>query len=513
MSTVISSLESIPLPATAPQIRRPARNPVGAKSSQALVSSASESRSIVPVNSVDGEYVETTQSVERKVEPISRTVLSSPGTTMEQLHEMATHELDVLDALSNEGRQIIKTRLMAIWEEMSVRFDRGESINGISGTGGKGMGKYLRSLGIDPAKRRYWKLEIRQKEALRLAQENPPPPKRGKKREILINSETEADLIAKAGIRMAQLLACDNMTSPQERVNKAGAMAKNILEAIADGQYAQLEPLPPPAETPVPETATFEDWQRHQLPAPDYKLKYFADASENFSRNYMCSFEKSGFKKIVQTLRDKPDQVRSNAQDFAQLATMLRAMAENANLLAAAIFKAVTPSPASEYASIPEAQQNEKHVDPADSELTVLANEETGPQESEPESLTPDAPASVPPSIPMEKSKGKLTPRKVVGASSTFAANLRRERDRLGITVKVGPPAGRIDLNSGTFVLAPPTETKPVEPVAKQPTGHPGCKHVNRTDLKPRPGCIGGYHCDDCGQIVRAYAAASSSEP
>jgi hypothetical protein len=412
---------------------------------------------------------------------------------MEQLHEMATHELDVLDALNNEGRQIIKTRLMAIWEEMSVRFERGESINRISGTGGKGMGKYLRSIGIDPAKRRYWKFDIRQKEALRLAQENPPPPKRGKKREIVINSETEADLIAKAGIRMAQLLACDNMTSPQERVNKAGAMAKDILDAVEDGQYAQLEPLPPPAETPVPETSTFEDWQRHQRPAPDYKLKYFADATENFSRNYMSSFEKSGFKKIVQTLRDKPDQVRSNAQDFAQLATMLRAMAENANLLAAAISTALTPSPESESTLIPEAEQNEKHADPTDSDLTVLANEETGPRKSEPESLlTPDAPASVPRSIPTE--------------------NPRRERDRLGIKVKKGPIAGHVDLDTGTLVLAPPTETKSAEPVAKQPTGDPGCEHVNRTDLKPQPGCIGGYHCDDCGQIVKVYAAADSKE-
>ena len=278
-STVISSAEFIPLPATVPQIRRPARNPVAAKLPQALESNASEKQSLVPDNSVVGEYVEAAASLERNVEPISRAVLSNPDTTMQQLHEMAKHELNVLDALHNEGRQVIKKRLMAIWEEMSVRFERGESIDGISGTGGKGMGKYLRSIGVDPAQRRSWKFEIRQQDALRLAQEHPQiRTKRNAKKDIIINSETEADLLAKAGIKMAQLLAGDSVTPPQERVNKAGAMAEEILEAIADGRYTRLEPLTLPTENLVPETATFEDWQKHQLPAPEYKLKYFADA-------------------------------------------------------------------------------------------------------------------------------------------------------------------------------------------------------------------------------------------
>jgi hypothetical protein len=395
-STVVSSLESIPLPPEAPQIRRRVKE---SKADQALDSNASvlnkESQALESnASALTGEYVGTTQSgttqsLERKVEPISRAVLL--GTTMEQLHEMATHELNVLDALNNEGRQIIKTRLMAIWEEMSVRFERGESINGISGTGGKGMGQYLRSIGVDPAKRRYWKFEIRQQKALRLAQENPPiKTKRTDKKEIIINSDTEADLLAKAGVRLSQKLVGDGMTTPQERVNKAGAMAKDILEAVEDGQYARLEPLPLPTETPVPETATFADWLKHQLPMPEYNLKYFAEASENFSRTYMYSFQKGGFKKIIEVLRDKPDQVRSNAQDFAQLATMLRSVAENANLLAAAISTALIPSPASKTPE-PEEQVNEEHADQSDSYPDSLSNEEDEPQESEFESPTPAA--------------------------------------------------------------------------------------------------------------------------
>lgn len=46
-------------------------------------------------------------------------------------------------------------------------------------------------------------------------------------------------------------------------------------------------------------------------------------------------------------------------------------------------------------------------------------DEEIEPQKSEPEPLTPDTPASVPPSLPEEKS-GKLTPREVNGAFSIF---------------------------------------------------------------------------------------------
>ena len=124
---------------------------------------------------------------------------------------------------------------------------------------------------------------------------------------------------------------------------------------------------------------------------PEYKLTYFSDASENFSRSYVCSFQKSGFKKIIEVLRDKPDQVLSNAQDFAQLATMLRAVADNANLLAAAISTTLTPSPASESTSAREEQQSEKRADQTDSYPNSLSNEEDEPQESEFESPMPTA--------------------------------------------------------------------------------------------------------------------------
>src|SRR5271166_4315925 len=221
-----------PMPATP--------EPGATKESQALDSNASASQALAHDSAVSGEYVdsgEPAKSEERKVEPLSRGELSDPRTTMARLHEMSAHDLSVLDALNNEGRQIIRTRLMAIWDEMSVRFERGESINGISGTGGKGMGKYLRSLGIDPAKRRSWKFEIGKQDILRLTQESPLRKRGTKKKEIVIHSETEADLIAQAGVRMAQQLVGDSAMPPQERINKAEASAKEILNAIEDGQY------------------------------------------------------------------------------------------------------------------------------------------------------------------------------------------------------------------------------------------------------------------------------------
>jgi hypothetical protein len=326
-----------------------------AKQSEALDSNASGSQSLVPATLVSGEYtdpIEPGKPIEREVKPISRAALSKPGTTMEHLHKMSEHELDVLDALNNEGRQIIKTRLIAIWDEMYVRFERGESVNGISGTGGKGMGKYLRSIGVDPAKRRSWKFEIRQEEALRLAQENPPPKRTTKKKEIVINSETEADLIAKAGVKMAQKLIGDGMTPERERLTIATEAAKEILDAISDGRYQRLEPLPLSGNAPVPQSATYGDWENHHTPAPDFKLKYFAEASGNFTDRFRHSVRGSAFTKVLTMLTDDHQQVLAHAHDFAQLVVVLRGAADNLNLLGAAITSALThplkPEPASQ---------------------------------------------------------------------------------------------------------------------------------------------------------------------
>jgi hypothetical protein len=324
------------------------------KESHALDSNASsESQSLVPDAPVLADHVdqlEPTKSIERKVEvePLTGAALGTPSVTMDDLHQMSEAELDILETLSNEGKQRVKLRLMRVWDEMSIRFERGESVTidgtTISGTGGKGMGKYLRSIGVDPAKRRSWKFEIRQAEALRLAQENPPIRPRDTRKEIIIKSETEADLIATAGVQMAKLLVGEGMTPPQERVNSAEVMAKDILESIADGRYERIEPPPPlPISAPPPETVTYADWKNHHLPSPAHKVKYFEEASANFKDRYLYAFQGSAFKKILDTLKDNPEKVLSNAHDFAQLTLVLRSAAENLKLLAAAITTGLTP--------------------------------------------------------------------------------------------------------------------------------------------------------------------------
>jgi hypothetical protein len=335
------------------------------KQLQALESNASsELQSLAADTMVSGEYVDSTESSKpkvRNVAPISRALLSHPNTTMERLHKASLGELKVLDTLSNEGRQVIRTRLMVIWEEMSVRFERGESINGIAGTGGKGMGKYLRSIGFDPAKRRSWKFEIRQEEGLRLARENPPPKRTLKKKEIVISTETEANLIAKAGVRMAQLLA-DNGVMPQERINKAEAVAKEVLNAIEGGRYERLEPPPSCEIAPMPLAATYKDWENHHIPAPEFKVKYFAQALESFTERYAYAFRGSAFKKILAVLKDNPEQVSSNAHDFAQLAVALRGAADNLNLLSDVITIGLTANTAPEAGLESVGPQNDSNL-------------------------------------------------------------------------------------------------------------------------------------------------------
>ncbi len=201
-------------------------------------------------------------------------------------------------------------------------------------------------------------------------------------------------------------------------VNPTHANPDGHVKAQADNskrQQGTKEPIEPPltlpASAPVPQTATYGDWENHRIPAPDFKLKYFKAASGNFTDHCHYAFHGSAFKKILAMLKDKPDQVLSNAQDFAQLATVLRSVAENANLLANVITTALTPSPEPESQPMPEPEEprEEQNTGQHDPDLTVLANEETEPETSELKSLTPDAPASTPQAAQKEKSTNEYT--------------------------------------------------------------------------------------------------------
>jgi hypothetical protein len=104
-------------------------------------------------------------------------------------------------------------------------------------------------------------------------------------------------------------------------------------------------------ETPVTQPSgavTYEDWETfrktHPLPpASAYRRKYLAKAVANFVDRYFSSFCGSAFEKTLAMLKDKPDLVRANADDFARIATVLRSAAEHANLLAAVISSVVNP--------------------------------------------------------------------------------------------------------------------------------------------------------------------------
>jgi hypothetical protein len=112
------------------------------------------------------------------------------------------------------------------------------------------------------------------------------------------------------------------------------------------GDTEPIEPSPASTGVGMPQSPTYRDWENHHLPALDFKLKYFADASSSFIDRYNCAFQGSAFKKLL-ALLNKPDQVHSNAQDFAQIASVLQGASENLNLLAAVITTALTSIPAS----------------------------------------------------------------------------------------------------------------------------------------------------------------------
>lgn len=190
-------------------------------------------------------------------------------------------------------------------------------------------------------------------------------------------------------------------------VNPALANPDGHAKAQADSseqQQGSEEPIEPsltlPASAPVPQTATYEEWKNHQLPAPDYKRKYFREASQNFTVRYRHALQSSTFEKILDMLKDKPQQVLANAHDFAQLAVVLRGAAENLNLLAATITTALTypteAEPGTEPAPEPEEQQEEQNTEQHESDPTVFSNEEaesqesgSEPQESEPVTVAP----------------------------------------------------------------------------------------------------------------------------
>jgi len=97
-----------------------------------------------------------------------------------------------------------------------------------------------------------------------------------------------------------------------------------------------------PGVGPTPAAVTYVDWESYRLPTPDFKLKYFKEATGNFTDRFRHAVQGSAFKKILTMLKDKPQQVLANAHDFGNLAAVVQGAGDNLNLLAAAITTALT---------------------------------------------------------------------------------------------------------------------------------------------------------------------------
>ena len=219
---------------------------------QALNVNASQSTALAKDTTTPGEYVDHTTPARTKkdIEPFHLDL----SDTLESLAKASDAEMESLDKLEREtellsrrGSAIAKKRLLRIWEAMNVRFEAGETLkieNQIfSGTGGKGLGSYLRWIGIDPQQKRNWNHYLKRKDVARLTgtviPDPPPPPKKG----ITIEGATPIAEIAKYGVRMAQTLSDPNfqpMLAPQDRINKAGAMGIEMLAAIRENNLDQL---------------------------------------------------------------------------------------------------------------------------------------------------------------------------------------------------------------------------------------------------------------------------------
>ncbi len=80
-----------------------------------------------------------TPESERTVEPLSREDLA--GKSLSNMHGIVMSDLGVLDAISREGQEVVRKRLMVVFDEMARRFEAGEKLDGIRGKGGKGRNR------------------------------------------------------------------------------------------------------------------------------------------------------------------------------------------------------------------------------------------------------------------------------------------------------------------------------------------------------------------------------------
>jgi hypothetical protein len=311
-----------------------------AASHEALEINASvPERSVTTASALDAEYIEDAapEAWPVQVEPLSVEALVA-NNSLHDLDLMSRAEMSVLETLSNEGKERIKLRLMRVWDAIALRFESGETMTlegkTIAGTGGKGMGAYLRHIGINPAKRRSWTFELKQKRMLMLAQETYTPAKKRKDQEtpeVGLESQTEAMQLAKAGIRLARTITGDTMMSSAERSERAAKLSVELLEAAHSGNSGNLEESDDIST--APNVTRYEDWQNHRVDVPTFKLKYFQAAAENFKHGSSQALRGAAFMKILELLKNNSTQVVRYAEDFEKLAGVIENVALSLELL------------------------------------------------------------------------------------------------------------------------------------------------------------------------------------
>jgi hypothetical protein len=174
---------------------------------------------------------------------------------------------------------------------------------------------------------------------------------------------TEAKNIASLAVRWASENPDNDNAQAIMKIatDRANRLAQNIpLFELNSGMNGNTETTPEPLNPPqdlarsAAQMTTYLNWENHHLPAPEFKRKYFADAAEDFKDRYHYAFQSAPFKRILELLEAKPDQVLSNARDLAELAQVLRGAGENANLLASVITTAINPPQSPEPQPTPE---------------------------------------------------------------------------------------------------------------------------------------------------------------
>jgi hypothetical protein len=289
--------------------------------------------------------------------------------TNEQLHEQNVNNLDEFRRKREDIEKFAYDVLLPGFNAAIERIKRGEVLNGCTD-----VGAYFESIGFRYATVRKWKQRFNErtfKPLLNAAPGKPETvtPEQRELREALMQQgykKLEAERLAKEaqgnnlierfnwvmahragqikGTANAESATVGNAAAEQFSSEPAAsvgeptaATAIGIVTTVSptDGEPGNSPEIECLAEVPPSSRATYGDWEKNTVPAPKFKRRYFTNAADAFKRSYGLALQSAPFKKILSILKNKTQQVLSNADDFAQLATLIRGAGDHLKLLAA----------------------------------------------------------------------------------------------------------------------------------------------------------------------------------